>query len=143
MARKVVDYIKSPYASDEQRGVGHTSGSLEEVIGKLKNFYEQSKRKNEYHHGWKGKEKGKGKCKPKRTRPQNADGKENMALQKKFNIARQGHGSQQQEHRGEGTSRLDCWTCGEEHLRRYCPQHHGGRPKIYNAQEAQLVRDVS
>ena len=29
--------------------------SLEEVIGKLKHFYEQSKSKNESQHGWKGK----------------------------------------------------------------------------------------
>lgn len=25
MASKVVDYVESPYASDEQHGVGHTS----------------------------------------------------------------------------------------------------------------------
>ena len=35
--------------------------SLEEVIGKLKHCYEQSKRKNESQQGWKGKNKGKGK----------------------------------------------------------------------------------
>jgi len=34
---------------------------LEEVIGKLKHFYEQSKCKNESQHGWKGRDKGKGK----------------------------------------------------------------------------------
>jgi len=35
--------------------------SLEEVIGKLKHFYEKSKHKKESHHGWKGKYKGRGK----------------------------------------------------------------------------------
>lgn len=66
---------------------------------------------------------GNGKTKvkqPKKARPHNANGKENMALQKNFNVAIQGHGSEQQ-HRGEGTGRLECWTCGEQHLRRYCP----------------------
>ena len=69
-------------------------------------------------------------------------GKKNMALQKKFNAARQGHGSQQQQHRGEGTGRLECWTSGEEHLRRDFCQNQGSRPKIYNAQEGQIVGDV-
>ena len=64
--------------------------------------------------------------------PQHADGKENVALQKKFNAARQGHESQQQ-HRGVGTGRLECWTCGKEHFKRDCPYNHGGRPQIYSA----------
>ena len=34
---------------------------LEEFIRKFKNCYEQSKRKNDYQQGWKGKDKGKGK----------------------------------------------------------------------------------
>jgi len=54
---------------------------------KLKQYYEQSKHKNESQQGSKGKDKGKGKWKSKRTRPKNAP-------YKKFNIARQGHGSQ-------------------------------------------------
>ena len=45
---------------------------------KLKHCYEQSKCKNEYQHGWKGKEKGKGKWQPKRTRPSHAYEKENV-----------------------------------------------------------------
>jgi len=65
-----------------------------------------------------------------------------VAPQKRLNAARQGYGPQQQQkHRGEGTGRLECWTCGEEHLRRDCSQHQGGRPKIY-AQEAQNIGDV-
>lgn len=49
--------------------------SLEEFIGKLKHWYEQSKRKRESQHGWKGKDKGRGKFQPKWTRPQHEDGK--------------------------------------------------------------------
>ena len=51
--------------------------SLEEFIGKMKHFYEQSKCKNESQQGWKGKDKdkGKGKWKPKRKKPQNAEEK--------------------------------------------------------------------
>jgi len=62
--------------------------SLEEVIGKLKHFYDKSKCKNESQHGWKGKDKGRGKWQPKKTRPQHEDGKENVAPQKIFNAAR-------------------------------------------------------
>ena len=46
--------------------------SLEEVIGKLINFYEQSNSFNEYQHGWKGRDKGKGKWQPKKIRPLHA-----------------------------------------------------------------------
>lgn len=70
--------------------------SLEaEVIGKLKHFYEHSNHKNESQQGCKGNDKGKGKQKSKITRPQNVEEKENVAPHKKFNAARQGHGSQQ------------------------------------------------
>ena len=65
--------------------------SLEEVIGKIKNCYEQSKHKNESQHGWKGKDKGRGKWHPKRKKPQHADEKENVAPQKRFNVVRHGH----------------------------------------------------
>ena len=41
--------------------------SLEEVIGKLKHCYEQSKRKSESQHDWKGNENARGKCESKRT----------------------------------------------------------------------------
>jgi len=37
---------------------------------------------------------------------------------------------------------LEFWTCGEEQLIIDFPQHQGGRPKIYSAQEAQTVGDV-
>jgi len=58
-----------------------------------------------------------------------------MAPQIFLNAGRQGHGSQQQQHRDEGIGQLVYWTCGEEHLiRRDCLQHQGGRPKIYSAQ---------
>ena len=98
------------------------SWSLEGVIGKLKHCYEQSKFKNESQQGWKGKDKakGKGKWKPKRTRPHNAEEKENVAPQNKFNASRQGHGPQQQQ-RSDGTGWLECWTCDNEHLKRDCP----------------------
>jgi len=45
--------------------------SLEEVIGKLKDWYEKSKCKNKSQRGWKGKDKdkGKGKWHLKRARP--------------------------------------------------------------------------
>jgi len=68
--------------------------SIEEVIGKLKHFYERSKCKNESQKGWKGKDKVKGKWQLKRARPQNVDEKENIAPKKRFNVARHGHGSQ-------------------------------------------------
>ena len=94
--------------------------SLQEVIGKLNHCYEQSKHKNESQQGWKGKNKCKGKWKLKIEMPQNVDKKENVAPQKRFNAARQGHGSQQQ-HRGEGTGWLECLTCIKEHLKRDFP----------------------
>jgi len=68
--------------------------SLEEFIGKLKHCYEHSKHKNESLQGWKGKQKGKGKWKLKRDRPQNASERENVAPQKRLSATRQGHGSQ-------------------------------------------------
>ena len=43
--------------------------SLEEVIRKLKHFYEYSKRKNEFEQVWEGKYKDKGKWKQKIIRP--------------------------------------------------------------------------
>ena len=45
--------------------------SLEDIIGKLEHYYEQSKCKNESQQGWKGKDKGKGKWKQKSTRSWN------------------------------------------------------------------------
>ena len=72
---------------------------------------------------------------------QNVGEKENVAPQNKFNTSRQGHGTQQQ-HEGNDTRLLGCWTCGEEHLKRYCPHNHGGRPMIYSAQETQTNGDV-
>jgi len=92
---------------------------LEEIIGKSKHCYEQSMCKTRSQHGWKGKEKGKGKWKPKRKRPLNEEAKENVAPYKKFNIARWVHGLQQQ-NKSDGTGWLQCWTCGKEHLRRDC-----------------------
>jgi len=65
----------------------------------------------------------------------------NVAPQKKFNAARQGHGSQQ-EHKGDGTRWLECWTYHKEHLNINYPQNKGGRPKIYIAQEAYTIGDV-
>lgn len=47
-------------------------GSLVEVIGKLKHFYEKSKCKTESQQGCKGKDKAKDKWQPKRKRPQDA-----------------------------------------------------------------------
>ena len=41
--------------------------SLEEVIGKLKHCYEQSKHKTESQQGWKGKDKAKSKWQPQRA----------------------------------------------------------------------------
>lgn len=115
--------------------------SLEDVIGKLTHYYEQSKHKNEYQQGWKGKDKGKGKWKLKRTKPHNPKEKENVAPYKKFNVARQVHGSQQQ-NIGDGIGQLECCTCGKEHLKRDCLQNQGVRPHIYSAQEAQKVGDI-
>lgn len=60
------------------------SRSPEEVIGKLNNYYEQSKGKTEYQQGWNGKEKATGKWNPKRTRPQDVVEKENYVPYKKF-----------------------------------------------------------
>lgn len=37
---------------------------------------------------------------------------------------------------------LQFWSCGVENNKRYCLQHHGCRPQIYNAQEAKTVGDV-
>jgi len=67
--------------------------SLEEFIDKVKQFYEQSKRKIEYQEGWKEKDKAKGEWNPNQTRPQDAGEKENGVRYKKFNVVRQGHGS--------------------------------------------------
>ena len=80
---------------------------------------------------WKGKYKGKGKWKPKRTRPQHANEKENVTMQKRFNAAKQWNESHQQ-HRVVGTSQLECWTCGKEHLHSGFPHNQGHRPQIYS-----------
>jgi len=61
-----------------------------------------------------------------------------VAPQNKFNVARHGHGSQQQ-HRVDGTGLLECWTCRKRHLKRNCPHNQCGRPQIYSAQEAKIV----
>jgi len=62
--------------------------SLEEVIGKLKHCYEQSKRKKKY----------------QRTRPQDAGEKDNAVPYNKFNVVGKGHGSQPRgkNNKGEG-----------------------------------------
>ena len=64
--------------------------SLEEVIRKLKHFYEQSKCKNESQHRWKGKDKVKGKWKSKRKKPQNADEKEKCGTAKEVQCIQTG-----------------------------------------------------
>ena len=36
----------------------------------------------------------------------------------------------EQQNRGDGRRKLQCWTCGKEHLKKYFPQNQGGRPQI-------------
>lgn len=105
------------------------SQSHEDVIGKLKFFYEQSKNNTKSQDGWKGKDKYKGKWKPKRVRPQNAEDNKNVSPNNNFNVVRQGHGSQQH-NRGDDRRRLQCWTCVKGHNKRYCSQNQGGRPEL-------------
>jgi len=69
--------------------------------------------------------------------------KENAAPSKEFNASNRGQGLRYEEqNKDEGWKPLQCWTCGGEHHRGYFPQHLGGRPWIYSAQEAQKVGDV-
>ena len=86
--------------------------------------HNQSKHKNESQKVWKEKYKDKVKWQPKRTRPQNAEEKENFAPHKKFNATRQGHGSQlgveiQQEDSAPTPSALSTWL----HLAPGCIKH--------------------
>jgi len=46
MDRKVVDYVESPHASDEQRGVGHTS-DLANTLRSLKEDIRSCKANND------------------------------------------------------------------------------------------------
>jgi len=55
--------------------------SFEEVIGKMKHYYEQSKHKSKPKQGWKGNDKTKGKWPLERARPLDASEKENVVLQ--------------------------------------------------------------
>lgn len=71
---------------------------------------------------------------------QHADGKGNVALKKIFNASRQGHGHNR--NNNIEVKALVSWICGEENLRRDCPQHHDGRPNINSAQEVQSFGDV-
>ena len=70
--------------------------SLQELIEKLKHFYENSKHKKESQEGWKWKDNGKAKWQPKGERPQNVEEEENIEPHKKFNAKILGHRSQQQ-----------------------------------------------
>jgi len=47
-----------------------------------------------------------------------------------------------EKNKGDGWKPLQCWTYGGEHCRIDFPQHHGGRPQIYVANDAHIVRDV-
>jgi len=67
--------------------------SLEEVIGKLKHYFEQSNRKTKRHQGWKEKDKTKGKWPSKQIRPQDVGEKKNFVPYKKFNVLGKGHES--------------------------------------------------
>lgn len=67
--------------------------SLEEVIGKLKHYYEKSKCKNNSKQGWKGNDKNKYKWPLKRERPHDVGEKENVSPYKKFNVVQKAHGS--------------------------------------------------
>ena len=37
---------------------------------------------------------------------------------------------------------MECWKCGEKHLRRHRTQNQGDSPKLYSAQEAETLGDV-
>jgi len=93
---------------------------LEEAIRKLKHCHEQSKRNPTFKHGWKANENTKGKWPEMRARFQDAREQENVALCKKFNATKKGHGSQPGEHKNKGKSKepLRCFTCGVDYRRR-------------------------
>lgn len=64
---------------------------LEEVIGKLKHYHEQSKHKYKLKRYWKGNEKTKGKLTNNRGRLRDVGDKENVAPYKKFSAVDKGH----------------------------------------------------
>lgn len=98
--------------------------SFEEVIGKLKHCYQNSKHKSRPKQDWKGNEKAKGKWAKKRSRPQDTGDKENVGFYKKSNVADIRHGFQHEEQdKDDGRKPMQCWICGGEHRRRYCPSH--------------------
>ena len=43
----------------------------------------------------------------------------------------------------KGLEPLKSWTCGENHRKRDCPHKQNVGPKIYSAQEARTVGDVT
>lgn len=118
--------------------------SLEVAIRKLKNCYEQSKHKAKPKLDFKRNEKFNGKWPPKRRRPKDESEKENVSSYKKFNVVEKGEGSQpvEQQNIGDGRGPLQCWICGKYHYNKGCQLYQGGRPHIYNAQEAQTIGDV-
>ena len=66
-----------------------------------------------------------------------------MAPYKKFNAFEREHGYQHEEHNeGDDRKPLRCLNCGGEHHKKDFPSHQGGRPQIYNAQEAHTIGDV-
>lgn len=93
---RYVPYLMDEKAKFERFSIGLTLAfrdwtecdeprSFEGVIGKLKHFYEQLKRKTMSQQGWKDKDKAKGKWQLKRTRPKDAGEKQNVAPYKEFN----------------------------------------------------------
>ena len=108
---------------------------MEEVIGKLKHCYEQSKCKSEPKHDWKGNEKAKGKWPLKQEKPQDAGEKENVASYNMSSATEKGHSPQLRENKNKGSGRepLHCWIYGKDHRKKYFPLYQGAKPHIYNA----------
>eukprot|EP00253_Pinus_taeda_P002202 PITA_02202 len=102
--------------------------SLEEVIGKLKHYYEQLKHKTETKTNSRDNVKNKGKWDKKQARPQGTDNKENVAPPKRFHASNRGQGHRSKEKSKDRCWKpIECWTCGKDHHMRDYPHNQGGR----------------
>ena len=112
--------------------------TLEEAIRKAMHVYEQNKGKTDFRKSWKDKKQDQQNQRKKGFKP--LPFRENASQQK------QGIANDHKTPGLDGRKRrqpIECWSCGGDHLQRFCPQQDKNVKTAYNIQEEETVENAT
>ena len=111
--------------------------NLEEAIRKAKHLYEQSKGRTNFRKSWKDKKQDIQEQRKKGSKPPPFRGN---TFQPRQGIANDQKASEPAGRKNREP--IECWTCGGDHLQRFCPQQRKSAMTAHNIQE-ETVEDVA